>query len=232
VIRRAGVRMLLVSVAVLLLAACDGAAAGGQTIVGPARVLDGDSLEVRGRQIRLFGIDAPEGGQTCLDQARRSYPCGERARAALIAKIGGSTVRCVVQDTDRYERLVAVCYRGDEDLNGWLVAEGWALAYRRYSRDYVDAEDAARRAGVGMWRGRFEKPWEYRERQRTEAQARQAERAPGCNIKGNINSRGERIYHLPGQRHYEQTRITESQGERYFCSEAEARAAGWRRARE
>jgi endonuclease YncB( thermonuclease family) len=216
--------------ALVLMAAWADAAVQLPAIVGPASVLDGDSLKVGDRQIRLFGIDAPERRQTCLDPAGQRYRCGDAARAALAGKIAGATIRCQPRSIDRYERWVAVCYRADEDLNGWLVAQGWALAYRHYSNDYVAAEDAARARRAGIWRGSFETPWDYRRQQRAARQARP--RDPGCSIKGNINSRGERIYHLPGQRHYAQTHIDEAAGERYFCSEADARAAGWRRARQ
>jgi endonuclease YncB( thermonuclease family) len=133
-----------------------------QMIVGRASVIDGDTIEIRGQRIRLFGIDAPEGGQTCQDAAGRTYRCGQRAAQALDYRISGSAVYCDPQDTDRYGRVVAICRAWGEDLNAWMVGLGWALAYRAYSMRYVPAEDLARARRAGMWAGEFMLPWEWR----------------------------------------------------------------------
>jgi endonuclease YncB( thermonuclease family) len=221
---------LLLAGALLLATACARAAA---ELVGPAKVLDGDTLDVQGRRVRLHGIDAPEGDQSCTDGAGRSYRCGDRARAALAGRVRGKSVRCEPRDRDPHGRMVAVCFVGSENVNRWLVEQGLALAYRHYSRDYVDAEEAARDAGRGMWAGSFVTPWKHRHssaRPRTPAVQGEAP-AGDCRIKGNINGSGERIYHVPGQQHYADTRIDAARGERYFCTESEARAAGWRKAR-
>lgn len=197
-------------------------------ITGPAKVVDGDTIKVRGTKIRLHGIDAPESAQTCLANGK-SYRCGTAATLALTRRIGGKSVSCEERDRDRYGRIVAVCHVSSEDLNGWLVSEGLALAYRRYSTDYVSQEQAAREAKRGLWRGAFVKPWQWRKGKRM-AGERAAEAAPGtCRIKGNISRNGKRIYHLPSGRYYAATKIDESKGERWFCSEAEAKDAGWRR---
>ena len=150
-------------VAVLVLAGNDVSAASNVT--GQASVTDGDTLEIRGMDIRLHGIDAPESSQTCLENGRQ-WPCGRRSANALDRFIDARTVRCQGRTTDRYGRLIAVCYVGDTDINAWLVRNGWALAYRRYSRDYVDDERAAERAGAGVWRGRFVPPWQWRRGER------------------------------------------------------------------
>jgi hypothetical protein len=130
---------------------------------------------------------------------------------------------------------VATCNLGSLDLNGWLVSSGWALAYRQYSNAYVDAEAAAELAGIGIWEGKFTPPWEWRAQQNAAAApaASSASSAgpSGCAIKGNISSSGERIFHSPGQQHYSRTSISEAKGERWFCSEGEALAAGWRAAK-
>ena len=207
------------------------------TIAGAVKVLDGDTIEIQDVRVRLHGIDAPERDQTCRDSRGRGYRCGERAAAALSGRVAGSAVRCVPRDRDDYGRIVAVCHVGTESLNAWMVEQGWALAYRHYSRDYVSAEDAARKSSRGLWSGSFEKPWKYRHARKraappaTSAQGAES-RSSDCAIKGNVNGRGERIYHVPGQQHYRETRIDPARGERWFCSETEARASGWRRARE
>ncbi len=214
------------AVAIVLLVAALAPAAHAD-VAGRASVIDGDTIEVHGQRIRLHGIDAPESAQLCLTEDKR-WRCGQQAALALDDKIAGRPVACAEKDRDRYGRIVAVCRAGGQDLNAWLVAEGWALAYRRYSTDYVDEEGTARAARKGVWRGPFVPPWDWRRGQRLEATASE----PGdCRIKGNISSKGERIYHVPGGRYYERTRINTSKGERWFCSEADAQAAGWRRSR-
>ena len=206
-----------------------GAARSGATVSGPARVVDGDTLDVRGTRIRLYGIDAPESGQRCRAGGRR-WPCGREATQALARRIGGRPVACEQRDRDGDRRAVVVCRVGDEDVNAWMAAEGWALAYRKYSRRYVAEEAAAKGARRGIWRGEVVAPWDWRKGERLVAAA-PAARTGECRIKGNISLSGTRIYHVPGGQFYARTRIDTSTGERWFCSDAEARAAGWRRAK-
>ena len=204
-------------------------------LTGRSRVIDGDTIEVAKTRIRLFGVDAPESAQRCVSGGRR-WSCGEQATRALAGRIDGRSVACEERDQDRYGRVVAVCRHDGQDVNAWLVREGWALAYRHYSTAYVDEEAGARRAKRGLWRGEFVRPWDWRRGERLDTATRDAPRIAArdrgaCNIKGNIShNSGKRIYHVPGDRDYERTRISASRGEKYFCTEAEARAAGWRRA--
>jgi endonuclease YncB( thermonuclease family) len=143
-----------------------GPASTQQDIVGVASVIDGDTIEIHSQRIRLFGIDAPEGSQFCLRPNGERWRCAQQSSLALADRIGRATVRCEPRDIDRYRRVVAVCFKGAEDLNRWVVANGWAVAYRRYSVDYVADEDAARRKRINMWSGDFEMPWDWRAQRR------------------------------------------------------------------
>jgi endonuclease YncB( thermonuclease family) len=140
--------------------------AHAQQITGQASVIDGDTIEIAGARIRLHGIDAPESRQTCQDVAGREYRCGQKAAFALADGIGRATVSCEPRDTDRYGRVVAVCQARGADINRMLVRQGWAVAYREYSRDYVPDEIFAQQARAGMWAGTFILPSEWRKGQR------------------------------------------------------------------
>ncbi len=196
-------------------------------VTGPARVIDGDTLEVQGERIRLHGIDAPESRQLCFIDGK-PWQCGEDATNALAGMIARRPVACEDLGRDRYERIIARCAVAGEDIESWMVVNGWAVAYRRFSLDYVEEEATAQAARRGIWAGEFVKPWEWRRGKRIAAN----DDAPGqCKIKGNIGRSGERIYHVPGGQYYDRTKINPSKGERWFCSEAEAIAAGWRRSK-
>jgi len=131
---------------------------------GTASVIDGDTIEMHGTRIRLHGIDAPEARQECTRRDGTAWRCGQQAALALSDHIGRAVVRCEPRDRDRYGRIVAVCFLAGEDLNRWMVAGGWAVAYRKYSLDYVAHEERAHLARVGMWSGSFEMPWDWRSR--------------------------------------------------------------------
>jgi len=149
--------MLLVS-AVVAAAAQFGCAPQAAEITGSAKVIDGDSLKVADVEIRLFGIDAPEGRQDCR-RNNQAWRCGEDAATKLRALVQGATLRCTPRDTDDYGRKVSVCKNGSTDINAEMVRAGLALAYRRYSNDYVDEENEARTAKRGLWAGEFTAPW-------------------------------------------------------------------------
>ena len=131
-------------------------------VTGKPRVIDGDTVEIAGERIRLNGIDTPETKQTCLDETGKRWRCGEEATFALLDLVGNHWITCKGQERDRYKRLIAVCYAGPYDLNAKMVRQGWALAYRRYSTDYVAEEDKAKAQKVGLWRGQFVAPWDWR----------------------------------------------------------------------
>lgn len=225
-------------------------ALGGETacvpqerVTGRVDVIDGDSFKIASAEIRLFGADAPEGRQSCTRNGA-DWRCGEAAASELRRLTRGRDVTCTRRDQDDYGRMVATCRAGDVDLAAALVSAGLAVAYRRYSDDYVDEERAARTAKRGLWAGEFTRPDEWRREDRAERSARddggrrdtpprstQTTPRDGCSIKGNVNAQGEKIYHVPGSAMYDRTTIDEGAGERWFCSEAEARRAGWRAVR-
>ena len=124
-------------------------------------VVDGDSLFIGEREIRLSGIDAPEYHQSCLDADGEAYPCGQKSREALKSMINNS-LECREVARDRYHRSVSVCFVDGEDINRQMAAQGWAVAYDRYTKDYVAAEREARRAKKGIWAGKFMRPELYR----------------------------------------------------------------------
>jgi endonuclease YncB( thermonuclease family) len=138
-------------------------------VTGMPRVIDGDTIAFGNQRVRLHGIDAPESRQYCLARVayhtsawEERWNCGEEATFALAYEVGDHWVRCEEKDIDRYGRIVAICYVGPYDLNALMVRKGWALAYRQYSKDYIDEEATAKAAGAGIWRGDFTPPWKWR----------------------------------------------------------------------
>lgn len=190
------------------------------------RVLDGDSLLLRTNsgseiEVRLANIDAPEHDQ----------PYGKQARRALHERVRNRTVSLRVFGADQYQRILACPIIRSEDLCLTLVSIGAAWVYRTKRDDPVlsAAENRAQQAQLGLWAQTDKKPlppWQWRKRPEPGT-------APpnNCQIKGNISRQGQRIYHLPGQQHYQQTGISIARGERWFCSESQAQEAGWRKAR-
>jgi endonuclease YncB( thermonuclease family) len=128
-----------------------------EAVAGMAQVIDGDSLRLDGRDIRIAGIDAPELRQGCRNSAG-TYPCGDVARRALGDMLAGRTVTCRLSGRDRYGRDLASCDAGGADVGATLVRRGYAVGYRRYERE----EAAARRERLELWSGSFERPSEWR----------------------------------------------------------------------
>lgn len=127
------------------------------------RLIDGDTIMFDDMKVRLHGIDAVEKDQTCISQYGRNYRCGVVAITALSTLTTGKTIRCDDRgQRDRYNRVIAVCWVGDVEINRWMVAQGHAVALVKYSHDYVDAEREAREAKRGIWAGAFDMPWDYR----------------------------------------------------------------------
>jgi endonuclease YncB( thermonuclease family) len=215
---------------------------------GVPRIVDGDTLAIGSEKVRLQGIDAPETDQVCLNANGVHWACGIDARDQLVAHVAGREIRCSSNGTDAYRRTLGVCYLADEDLNAWMVQEGWALAYVKYSKAYVHAEEDARTNQRGLWQGAFIAPWDWRHRNNKtvilgafsvpiDAQkillgpsATVGAPSSECTIKGVISRNGERIYHVEHQSFYARIRMDKGGNRRWFCTAEEAEAAGWRRA--
>ncbi|MFN3890230.1 MAG: thermonuclease family protein [Beijerinckiaceae bacterium] len=143
------------------------AAAKTAVLIGRATVVDGDTIRIAGESIRFNGIDAPESRQTCTDERGTAWRCGADAANRLDAYLASSRpTRCVPLSRDQYNRVIADCYRADgQNVAGWLVRNGLALDWPRFSNGRYRAEqDSAQRARLGMWRGSFQAPWEWRAR--------------------------------------------------------------------
>lgn len=131
---------------------------------GVPRVVDGDTLVIGATKIRLEGIDAPETDQVCLNANGARWTCGIDARDQLAAHIAGQVISCSSNGTDPYERTLAICLLVGEDLNAWMVHQGWALAYVQYSSAYRKVEQDARANQRGLRQGAFIAPWDWRHR--------------------------------------------------------------------
>ncbi len=207
------------------------APAGAQVFSGTVVVVDGDTFDVGDTRVRLYGVDMPEIGQTCTNAGWAAWDCGTWVTEQVRARFEGRQVRCEEVVQDIYGRSVARCSSSGEDIGRALVQDGLGLAYRKYSMAYDLDEKSAAVAGRGLHAHLMARPEDHRRVVRAERVAQNPAPDPACVIKGNISSKGWRIYHMPGQGHYDRTSIRTSNGERWFCSEAAARAAGWRRAK-
>ena len=145
-------------VAFLVSLSCAAPAIAEPTIKGRASVIDGDTIEIAGQRIRFDGIDAPESWQNCTDGSGKAYRCGKVSADALDAFLSASRpTTCSVSGFDRYKRAVAECQRADGKLvNSWLVRNGYALDWPRYSNGrYAAEQSAAQAARLGVWKGDF-----------------------------------------------------------------------------
>ncbi|MFH1340524.1 MAG: thermonuclease family protein [Pseudomonadota bacterium] len=238
-------KFLIALFALLLPAIADAA-----DITGVPKIRSADHIQIGNSRIRLGGIDAPQLDQLCLNTKGERWACGAAARDELIKHAGTRTWSCHRrQVTDRRGRIVARCHVDGEDIQKWLVRNGWALAYARFSRDYEADDKAAREARAGMWQGAFIAPWDWRVRNKKTAilgAVKPPENAraillasasgpvapsPDCTIKGNVNRSGVCIYHTPSSRWYAKIQMKISKGTRWFCSVDEAEAAGCRETR-
>ena len=193
------------------------------------RVVDGDTIHIGKNKYRLEGIDAPENRQECLNKSEQ-WECGKESTKSLRKKIEvTSQIRCEGERKDSYGRILAICFLGGKDINAWMVKNGWALAYVKYSKKYLKEQRYAKEKGLGIWKGQFVAPWDWRRGKRLEP-IKNFQNGD-CKIKGNISSKGEKIFHLPGGIYYDRTKISKQKGERWFCTVSEALNAGWRQSK-
>jgi endonuclease YncB( thermonuclease family) len=225
-------------------------AAAAADITGVPKIREGDSIQIGTTRIRLGGIDAPSVDQLCLNNSGERWSCGVASRDELMKHVGDKSWTCHPrQAADRRGRVIARCEVDGEDIQKWLVGNGWALAFVRISRDYEADEKAAREAKAGMWQGAFIAPWDWRIRNKKTtvlgavkpppnaiaillaSASGSVAPSPDCTIKGNVNTSGECIYHTPKSRWYAQIQMKISKGTRWFCSVEDAEAAGCRETR-
>lgn len=138
----------------------------GSEVTGTASVVDADTLDIHSQRIRLVGVDAPESKQKCLDKNGELFRCGAAAANALDQWINRNPVTCVSEGHDRYSRTLGKCTVRGESVQGWLVSNGYAVAYRTYSEEFVPAEQTARQTKAGIWAGQFVMPWDWRKGER------------------------------------------------------------------
>ena len=224
----------LLAIVALLIAGYAAAPSSQESGSGQAvRVIDGDTLELDGEIIQLYGIDAPELGQLCDDDGK-PWPCGVEAALALrkLVTVSGQELHCSPWQGGPPQRtadgaLIEVCQVGEEDLAQVMLHNGYGVAMPHSFPDYPEAEKDAKEGSLGIWHSHFLLPWVWRA---TEDDARKPKGAGrDCNVKGAIGADGERIYYVPTDPEYKPLAIDPKRNERLFCSDEAARLAGWTR---
>jgi endonuclease YncB( thermonuclease family) len=219
-------------------------------ITGVPRIQSGNLVTIGNAHLRLAEIAAPNLQQLCLDAAGTHWACGLKARDELARHAGKRSWTCHAVGRDRHNHTLATCTVDGEDIQQWMVKDGWALPIDRHGHAYDADQKAAQAAKAGIWRGAFIAPWDWRVRKKNahilgpvKHLPRNARRillasasgsvppSPACRIKGNVNMSGHCIYHRPSSRWYAQIRMKISKGTRWFCSVEDAEAAGCRETR-
>ncbi len=187
-------------------------------------VIDGDTLVVKGRLVQLAGIDAPELGQRCSNNGK-AWRCGLEAALVLRKMIAFGAAECAQEETEA-ETALASCTVDGKDLAIALLQQGYAVALPESAARYQTAQEGAKDAKIGIWRGDFVLPTAWRD----------GERLPGettdphlfCVIKGTINDQDQRVFYVPSDEGYDEIDIDPDRGERMFCSDDQAILRGWR----
>ncbi len=165
--------LILSNLLIILLLNCSISQGIEKNIFGKAKVIDGDTIIIKEKKIRLYGIDAPEKKQFCKKKYlnifflsfKKNYPCGEESTIKLKKFLNKQSINCKIKnEKDRYNRYLAICYKRNKDVNAWLVRNGLAVSYRKYSKKYLNQEFNAKEDKLGVWRGSFEMPWVWRKK--------------------------------------------------------------------
>tara|TARA_B100000579_G_scaffold121541_1_gene97814 strand:+ start:200 stop:706 length:507 start_codon:yes stop_codon:yes gene_type:complete len=144
--------------------------ANSEIISGKALTIDGDTIKIKNKKIRLHGIDAPEIKQLCqrtflsifIFSFQENYKCGEISKKKLEKYVKNNIIKCKVEGIDRYKRILGTCYKNTININSRMVRNGYAVAYKKYSKKYLSAEREAKREELGLWKGKFDMPWDWR----------------------------------------------------------------------
>ena len=144
--------------------------ANSEIISGKAITIDGDTIKIKNKKIRLHGIDAPEIKQLCqrtflsifIFSFQENYKCGEISKKKLEKYVKNNIIKCKVEGIDRYKRILGTCYKNTININSRMVRNGYAVAYKKYSKKYLSVEREAKREELGLWKGKFDMPWDWR----------------------------------------------------------------------
>ncbi len=196
--------------------------------IGRATALDGDTLILNDRIFQLVGVDAPELGQTCLEGKKR-WRCGLTAGWTLQRLLCCRDVECSIRETERPAVDLAVCVSQSRDVGETMVLRGMAVAGDDLGPGYKSSQESARSARLGIWRGEFVQPADWRRGERLPSLPDEV--VVFCEIKGVTNERDQKVFLVPGHPDYASTEIDADRGDRIFCSDDEARLAGWRSTR-
>ena len=157
--------MIFKSIIILFLFFYSSGSLSQKIIQGKAKIIDGDTIHINKNKIRLHGIDAPEMDQTCAIK-NKVWHCGIESSAALKKLVLDNNISCVVNDIDKYKRYIAECFINNKNINKFMVKNGWAIAYRYYSSDYINDENIAKNNKTGIWQGKFQDPYLFRKQQK------------------------------------------------------------------
>lgn len=207
-------------------AARDKAGRNGNTVEGSATARSGDTLKISSLAVRLAGVEAPDRLQTCLRPGNKRWDCSASARDALSKLVRGKRITCTLSGDDGADLRAGNCRTSTGlDIAAELVRNGHVFAASGFFAAYSDEESAARTTKSGLWAGDAQRPKEWRAARWEEAKSKAPD---GCPIKGQVFRKSGKVYMLPWSRDYERARVDAAQGERWFCSEGEAKSAGWK----
>jgi len=235
-----GVSMVFAGLFLLSALAVDEPDADAREVAGVAEVIDGDTLKIEEITVRLTAIDAVEPDQICGADGEQ-WSCGAEAIAMLKDFVGGQQIDCISNGLDGNGQTFVTCNFLGIDLGEAMLQSGYAVALEGAPSNYLSVQNISKTHKIGIWSSSFDLPANWRAERAFAAEPKQEEEplpprhyiereyrnSFGCAIKGNRSRRGDWIYHLPGQNYYEVTRPEE-----LFCTETQARQAGYRRSKE